>query len=98
MNMNKARDIVLKPIVTEKTTILRESENKYVFRVLIEANKIEIKKAIEKLFTVKVKNVTVMRRRGKIKRLGRFSGRKPSFKRAICTLDEGDKIEIFEGA
>ncbi|MBN1151416.1 50S ribosomal protein L23 [candidate division WOR-3 bacterium] len=98
MTRDKAREIILRPIVTEKSTKLKETENKYGFLVSNRSNKIEVKKAVELLFNVKVENVSIMNRRGKIKRLGRFEGRKPSTKRAVCLLAEGDKIEMFEGA
>lgn len=98
MNLQKAREIILSPIVTEKSTIMREAENKYVFQVDRNANRIEIAKAVERLFTVKVVKVSMLRRRGKLKRLGRFTGRKSATKRAICTLAEGEKIELFEGS
>lgn len=98
MNLQKAREIILSPIVTEKSTIMREAENKYVFQVDRNANRIEIAKAVERLFTVKVVKISMLRRRGKLKRLGRFTGRRPATKRAICTLAEGEKIELFEGS
>ncbi len=98
MTHERAREIILRPIVTEKSTMLKDSQNKYTFLVSNWSNKIEVKKAVEMLFNVNVENVSVMNRRGKIKRLGRFQGRKPSTKRAVCVLSEGDKIEMFEGA
>lgn len=98
MTLKKARQIIVKPIVTEKSTVLREQQNKYTFDVVPNANKIEIARAVEILFTVKVEKVSMINRKGKIKRLGRYQGRRPGFKRAICTLADGEKIELFEGA
>ncbi|MBN2364454.1 50S ribosomal protein L23 [candidate division WOR-3 bacterium] len=98
MTHDRAREIILRPIVTEKSTMLRENQNKYCFLVSKWSNKIEVKKAVELLFNVKVEDVSVMNRRGKLKKLGRFEGRKSSTKRAVCVLSEGDKIEMFEGA
>ncbi|NLA26907.1 MAG: 50S ribosomal protein L23 [Firmicutes bacterium] len=95
--MRDPRDIIIRPIVTEKTTRLLE-ENKYTFVVLREANKIEIKQALEEIFDVKVKAVNTANYPGKKKRLGRYPyGYKPRWKKAIITLSEGSKpIEIFE--
>ena len=90
------QDVILKPIVTEKTTGLLE-ENKYVFKVHMDANKIEIGQAIEKLFKVEVADVKTMRVYGIVKHLGRNSGKTPDWKKAIVTLKEGNKIPLFEG-
>ncbi len=94
--MKAARDIIIKPIVTEKSVSLME-ENKYVFRVSLSANKIEIKNAIEEIFKVKVSDVTTMRVSGKKKRMGRYEGKTSDWKKAIVKLVDGDHIEIFEG-
>ncbi|HOA36116.1 MAG TPA: 50S ribosomal protein L23 [Bacillota bacterium] len=96
--MKDPRDIIIRPIVTEKSTGLLE-ENKYTFVVLREANKIQIKRALEEIFDVKVKAVNTANYRGKKKRLGRFpQGFKPRWKKAIITLAEDSKpIELFEG-
>src|SRR5690554_827368 len=96
--MKDPRDIIIRPIVTEKSTGLLE-ENKYTFVVAREANKIEIKRALEEIFDVKVKAVNTANYRGKKKRLGRFpQGYTPRWKKAIVTLAEGSKpIELFEG-
>lgn len=92
-----ARDIIKKPLISEKSTGMME-EMKYAFQVDPRANKVEIRKAIEELFKVKVKDVNTIRMQGKMKRMGAFTGRRPSWKKAIVTLDEGSKpIEIFEG-
>ncbi|MCL5781155.1 MAG: 50S ribosomal protein L23 [Bacillota bacterium] len=94
--MKNPRDILIKPVVTEKSTGLL-AENKYTFIVDLNANKTEIKKAVEDIFKVKVEKVNTMRVKGKLKRVRQFTGRTPDRKKAIVTLKEGDKIEIFEG-
>jgi large subunit ribosomal protein L23 len=95
--MRDARDIIRKPLISEKSTGLME-QMKYAFQVDPKANKVEIKKAVEELFKVKVKDVNTIRVSGKIKRMGAHSGRRPNWKKAIVTLEEGSKpIEIFEG-
>ena len=91
-------DIVLRPIITEKSTLLKDAGNQYIFEVQRDANKIEIKKAVEKLFKVKVVAVHVANMEGKKKRLGRFAGKKPDWKKAVVKLSPKDKITIFEGA
>jgi len=90
-------DIVVRPLITEKSSLLKETGNQYVFEVQRRINKIEIKKAVEKLFKVKVLSVHVMNMEGKKKRLGRFAGKKSDWKKAIVTLRPEDKITIFEG-
>jgi len=92
----EARDIIIKPVVTEKSIGLMEN-NKYVFKVALSANKIEIKKAVEEIFKVKVVDVNTVRVKGKEKRMGRSVGRTSDYKKAIVQLAEGDSIEIFEG-
>lgn len=87
-------DLVLQPIVTEKATLLLE-DNKYVFEVIPKATKPEIKAAIESLFNVKVTGVNTLRPPRKKRRVGKFSGFKPQYKRAIVTLAEGDSITLF---
>ena len=91
-------DIVVRPIITEKSTLLKDAGNQYIFEVQRDANKIEIKKAVEKLFKVKVVSVHVANMEGKKKRLGRFEGKKPDWKKAVVKLSPKDKITIFEGA
>ncbi|NLY76398.1 MAG: 50S ribosomal protein L23 [Firmicutes bacterium] len=92
----EARELVKRPLITEKTTKLME-ENKYCFLVDPRANKTQIKQAIEEIFKVKVKKVNTFNLLGKIKRMGRYQGRRPSWKRAIVTLEAGNRIEFFEG-
>jgi len=92
--MRDPHDILIKPLVTEKSMRLME-ENKYCFMVEKRANKIEIKHAVETLFKVRVLNVTTRIIKGKIKRMGRTQGKRPDIKRAIVTLAEGNRIEVF---
>ncbi len=87
-------DLVRRPIVTEKATLLLE-QNKYVFEVVPKATKPEIKAAIESLFNVKVVGVNTLRPPRKKRRVGRFVGYKPQYKRAIITLADGDSITLF---
>ncbi len=94
--MKDLSKVITRPIVTERGTILREMHNQYYFQVNPDANKHEIRQAIEMYFGVKVENVRTMNRIGKIKRMGRFSGRRASWKKAIVTLAEGDSIDLFD--
>lgn len=94
--MARADEIILRPIISERSMDLVE-ENKYAFFVDKRANKIEIKKAVEELFNVEVVKVNTVNIPGKKKRLGRNEGRTPNRKKAIVTLKGSDKIEIFEG-
>ena len=91
-------DIILRPIITEKSTLVKDTGNQYVFEVARSANKIEIRKAVEKLFKVKVMDVHVSNMEGKKKRLGRYAGKRSNWKKAIVKLSPKDKITIFEGA
>ncbi|OGF18328.1 MAG: 50S ribosomal protein L23 [Candidatus Eisenbacteria bacterium RBG_16_71_46] len=94
--MKDARTIVHRVLITEKGTELRERRNQYHFEVARDANKIEIKRAVETIFSVKVVDVRTMQQRGKEKRQGRFSGRRSDWKKAIVTLKPDQKIELFE--
>jgi large subunit ribosomal protein L23 len=95
--MPAPQDIIIKPLVTEKGTMLME-EKKYSFRVAKKATKVEIKKAVEELFGVQVKAVNTLNVSGKFKRMGVHRGYKPDWKKAVVTLTEDSKpIEIFEG-
>lgn len=94
--MRDPRKIIRRPLVSEKSTNMRIKENKYVFNVDRKANKLEIKRAIEELFKVKVEDVTTMMMHGKPKRLGRFEGRRPDWKKAIVRLKKGETLELFE--
>lgn len=83
---------------TERSTLLRDKENKYSLRVNVHATKNEIKEAVEKLFKVKVTKVNTMVMAGKKRRMGLTEGRKENWKKAIVTLKTGDTIKFFEGA
>ena len=87
MNMH---DLLLKPVITEKTTMMM-SDGKYTFKV-------PLRKAVEAVFGVKVKSVATLRTMGKFKRMGKYIGKRPDYKKAIVTLQEGETIEFFEGA
>jgi len=91
-----AHKVIVKPVVTEKTSNMRESENKYVFEVATEANKIEIMAAVEEIFNVHVERVTTWYTRGKIRRRGRIEGKTPDRKRAAVTVRDGESIPVFE--
>jgi large subunit ribosomal protein L23 len=91
------RTIILEPVVTEKTARMRE-HNEVSFKVARDANKIEIRKAVEELFDVVVTDVRTISVTGKLKRLGRFEGRRASWKKAVVKLKEGQTIEFFEHA
>ena len=108
--MRAPQSVIKRPLLTEKSTTLRETgggdflpaedeeyAQKVVFEVATDANKIEIRHAVEKLFNVSVTDVHTMVVRGKLKRLGRFQGRRATTKKAIVTLRAGDTIEFFEG-
>lgn len=108
--MRSPQNIIKRPLLTEKGTRLRETggqpfqpaegeevAQKVLFEVARDANKIEIRDAIERLFNVTVVNVRTQLVRGKEKRLGRWAGRRPNWKKAIVTLKAGDTIEFFEG-
>jgi large subunit ribosomal protein L23 len=92
--------VIEKPLITEKGTKLKESSNRYVFRVGLRANKRQIKKAVEETFKVRVKDVRTAVYRGKprvvMNRAGRFTGRQSDWKKAFVTLAQGDKIDIFD--
>ena len=90
----EARDILIKPMITEKTTELM-AEGKYVFKVAKNANKIEIAKAVKEIFNVKVEKVNTVNVKGKTKRIGRTSGKRANYKKAIVKLAEGSTIEFF---
>lgn len=87
--------VIGRPVVTEKTTVQREADNKFVFRVSEGANKIQIRQAVEQLFGVKVTNVNTLRMPSKPKRRGRVFGRKGGYKKAVVTLAAGDSIEFY---
>ena len=94
--MRSPYDVLKRPVVSEKTMNLL-AENKYTFLVNPDANKIEIKHAVEKAFSVKVTDVKTVNVKGKSKRVGRYTGKTSDKKKAIVTLKDGDKIEVFDG-
>jgi large subunit ribosomal protein L23 len=89
--------VIRRPLITEKSTIQKELNNQLAFEVDRRANKIEIKKAVERIFKVQVEEVRTMNYQGKRKRLGRTMGRRRHWKKAIVTLKPGQKIDFFEG-
>ena len=91
----EARDIIIRPLITEKSTALM-AEGKYVFEVAKAANKIEIAKAVSEIFKVKVEGVNTINATGKVKRMGRFIGKRSDYKKAIVKLAAGETIEFFE--
>ncbi len=93
--MADPRDIILGPIVTEKTNAAME-KGKYSFWVAMGAGRTDVKRAIEEIFKVRVKDVNTLRQMGKVKRMGIHSGRTPDRKKAIVTLEEGQRIQFFE--
>ena len=93
----EADRVILEPLTTEKAERLRETRNVVAFRVSPKANKIQIRRAVESLFEVEVKDVRTSNFTGKNKRWGRFVGRRPNWKKAYVTLEEGHAIEIFKG-
>lgn len=95
--MEKLYNIIKKPLFTEKGGNLKESENKILVEVFADANKIEIKKAIEEIFKVKVEKISTLNIKGKFKRYGRSIGKRPDRKKAIITLKKGEKLDFIEG-
>jgi len=96
--MKTAQEVIIRPLImTEKGEVLKEEQNKVLFQVAIKANKKQIKWAVEKLFNVGVTDVNTLIVRGKVGRIGRRTGKRPNWKKAIVTLRDGDTIEFFEG-
>jgi len=95
--MNDIHRVIRRPLITEKSDIQKGDYNQLTFEVSKDSNKIEIKKAVEKLFKVKVLNVNTVNIKGKPKRLGKSFGRRKDWKKAIVTLKSGDHIEYFDG-
>ena len=93
--MKNATEIILAPLITEKMARLAEKVNVVAFKVKTDANKIEIQRAVEQIWKVDVVSVRTINCRGKLKRLGRFIGRRPSWKKAVVTLAEGQSIPDF---
>ncbi len=90
-------DIIHGPVVTEKTTLQKEIDNQVTFKVDKDANRVEIKDAVEKNFNIKVKQVRTIQVKGKVKQRGRIIGKKKDWKKAIVTLMPGQRIDFFEG-
>ena len=97
MNRDRMPNILLAPVVTEKSTMVGESSNQYVFKVLADASKGEIKNAVEKLFNVKVDSVQVLNMKGKVKRFGQRLGRRNDSKKAYVRLQAGNEIDFAGG-
>jgi large subunit ribosomal protein L23 len=94
----RVQEIIRRPLITEKSTVQREDKNIIAFEVHRDANKIEVKRAVEAQFKVKVAEVRIFRVHGKVRRQGRWAGRRPDWKKAYVRLAEGEKqIEFFEG-
>ena len=91
-------DILIRPLLTEKITSLREVKNCVAFMVNRQATRLEVQRAVEKVLNVKVESVNVMNVKGKPKRQGRFVGKRPDWRKAIVTLKEGEKLELYESA
>ena len=94
--MTNLRDVLIRPLITEKTNAGMQ-DNKYTFIVPLNANKVEIRQAVETVFKVKVLDVNTVRVMGKIKRMGQYSGKRPDVKKAIVKVAPGQRIEFFEG-
>lgn len=94
--MENARDVLIRPLITEKSTEMMQ-DNKYVFLVPLNVNKVEIRQAVEEIFKVKVDSVNTVRVEGKVKRMGRHIGKRSDYKKAIVKLVAGERIEFFEG-
>ncbi len=95
--MKTVYNVLIGPMLTERGALLKEQENKVLFKVEKNANKIDIKRAVEGIFKVKVERVATMNYKGKNKRMGRYSGKRPDWKKAIVTLKEGEKLDFIEG-
>lgn len=94
--MKSLYDVIQKPVITEKGTLVNESGNQVVFRVRREANKDEIRRAVEEFFKVRVSKVRTANYLGKTRRVGRSIGQRPAWKKAYLTLAEGQRIDFFE--
>ncbi len=97
--MSKMTDVIRRPIITEKSTVIRENDNTLVFQVALDANKIDIRRAVEQLLGTKVASVRTSLAHGKMKRQGKYVGRRSDWKRAYVKLREGEKLpEFLQGA
>jgi large subunit ribosomal protein L23 len=95
--MRDAREIILRPVVTEESAMLQETNRTYTFLVAKDSNKLEIRHAVQTLFNVKVEDVRTANYQGKWRRVGRSVGRKATFKKAVVKIAEGDSIDVYEG-
>lgn len=94
--MSDLADVIVAPLITEKGTLAHEVGNQFVFRVRRDATKHEIRRAVEALFKVKVEQVRTMNYLGKVRRVGKWRGRRPQWKKAYVTLAAGQRIDFFE--
>lgn len=94
--MNSYGDILKRPLITEKAVIAKEQFGRYAFEVQLAASKHAIRQAVERFFKVKVKDVRTMIVRGKVRRVGRYFGKRANWKKAVVTLAQGQKIDLFE--
>jgi large subunit ribosomal protein L23 len=90
--------VVKRPMFTEKGSSLKEAENKILVEVDKDANKVEVKKAVEEIFKVKVEKVATIKMHGKWKKYGKYTGKRPDRKKAVITLKKGEKLDFIEGA
>jgi large subunit ribosomal protein L23 len=95
--MRDPREVIIRPVVTERSAALQEEARTYTFIVSRESNKRDIRNAVEKLFGVGVEDVRTANYRGKWRRVGRTLGRRPAYKKAIVKLADGDAIDVYEG-
>ena len=93
--MKGAHDVIIRPIISEKSYTLLDN-NKYTFEVHPKAHKTQVRKAVEEIFNVKVRDVQTLVVHGKVKRMGAFQGKRPDWKKAVVTLEEGQSIDLFE--
>ncbi|MBW2109451.1 MAG: 50S ribosomal protein L23 [Deltaproteobacteria bacterium] len=90
-------EILKRPLITEKSTLQKEAMNQLTFEVARKANKVEIRRAVEQIFNVRVRGVRTIQMRGKAKRFGRILGKRQDWKKAVVTLAPGENVEFFEG-
>lgn len=95
--MRDPRDVIIRPVVTERSTALQEDARTYTFIVARDANKLEIRNAVQRLFQVDVEAVRTANYQGKWRRVGRSLGRRAAYKKAVVKLVEGDAIDVYEG-
>jgi large subunit ribosomal protein L23 len=95
--MREPRTVILRPVVTEASSALQETQRTYTFIVAKDANKLEIRHAVQALFGVHVEAVRTANYQGKWRRVGRSLGRRPAYKKAVVRLAEGDSIDVYEG-